>query len=107
MIEQAILALCLNMQTPELSKYYAACQQTLMAASIQSKLKPEIEAYQQNIEKMIAKQTGEKVWSVVGLAYAMYIKQQLAFTLSIKPVADNLYVAIGQTNQSATLTWSF
>lgn len=107
MIEQLILALCVNMQTPELSKYYAACQQSLTAASIQTHLKPTVEQYQQDIEKMIAKETGEKVWAVVGFAYPFYAKEQLVLNLNAKPVADNLGLTIRKDNTFAALTWSF
>lgn len=107
MIEQAILAMCLNLQTPDLSKYYGACQHVLMAASIQTHVKPKFEAFQRGIEQVIAESTNEKVWMVVGFAYASYVKNQLTFNLNVKPIVDNLYITANTDAQMTTLSWSW
>lgn len=106
MIEQAILALCINMQTPELSKYYESCKQILTAASIQTRLKPDVEMYQQTIEQMVAKQTGEGIWVMSGFVYTMYTKNKLLFNFPIRPVADNMILELNQTTQNVALSWS-
>ena len=111
MIDQIILALCLNLQTPDLTKYYAACTNALTAASIQSKIKPEVDKYQHDLEKKVYKEvtqeTGERIWQAGGLVYALAIKRQLAGSISAKPIADNLNLTIGSDSGNMTLTWSF
>lgn len=103
MMEQMILALCLNVSAPE----HEACRQALTAASIQTKLKAELDGFQSDIEKRVTKETNETMWLVGGFSYTTFVKHQMVFSLNAKPVADNVNINMTPDTKGAGLTWSF
>lgn len=107
MLEQVILSLCVNMQTPELSKYYESCKQILTAASIQTHIKPDLEKYQSTVEQIVMQQTGERIWWATGVAYTMYFKNKIILNFSAKPIIDNVNLEFNNDTQNVALTWSF
>lgn len=107
MIEQTILMLCLNLQTPDLYKYNVACKNTLTAASIQTHFKNDIETIQHDAEKIIVKRTGDKLWVIAGFTYSTYVKNQITISTSFRPIADNLNVEFTSVSRSLMLTWSW
>ena len=112
---QAIIALCINFQqTPTLTQYYYACTQALTAASIQTHVTSSVETAGNMVEKKAIEEskyvtdvTGTSIWAVGMFTYTTYVKQTLAVTVPIKPIADNLSLSANLDSQNLKLSWSF
>lgn len=109
MVDSFILMICLNLQTPDpsISKYYYACNRALTAATMQSNLKSTLDNYQHKIENDFIEKTNKELWGTGGFAYAVAIKHEIKFSVSAKPVAQNLNMTIDSNGEHATLSWSF
>ncbi len=74
MVDILISSLCLQMtQVPEARQYYTSCLSASNAASIQSGIKPMIDDFEQKMNKIVIKKTGEKVWELAGVFYTFGI----------------------------------
>ena len=101
--------ICLNFQTPDplIKQYYYACNRALTAATMQSNIKSTVDNYQHKMENEFMEKTNKELWGVGGFGYAVAIKHEIKFSVSAKPVAQNLNITIDDSGEHATLSWSF
>lgn len=112
---QAIIAICVNFQqTPALTQYYYSCTQILTAASIQTHVTANVQKASKMVEdkameesKYVTNVTGTSIWAVGMFTYTTYVKQTLAVSVPVKPVADNLSLSANIGSQNLSLSWSF
>lgn len=101
MIESLITFLCLNLEP----KFQQACTQTLVATSIQTQLKQNIDKLQQKVEKKIVKTTGPVIWHIGFTIYQVSYKREIAYTTNFKPISDTLSGQLKTDSLLATFTW--
>jgi hypothetical protein len=98
----------MNLQTPDLTKYYPSCTQALTAASIQSQFKPLVETYQHHVENQLMDYIPAKdVLGTGGYLYNIASKRQLSCSIGVKPVADKLNLSANTTGGNIGLIWVF
>lgn len=115
MLGPLISAICLNVADPT---YRTACEKALIAGTMQYGLYQQAELLQSQAQDYVTKKarrmTGEKVWMVGGIAYAVYQtveRKEILYSFQARPVADNatvnLGLSVGNPKGSITLTWHF
>ena len=127
MTESLILLICLNMQTPDLNKYYQSCVHALRAATIQTtvgygpnkkSLRTTIDSTQEMVEKPIKdyekllqkefeRRTTNTTRGILGVAYGFFQKGSFLINSGFRPISDTITVETGSNNVNITLTWAF
>lgn len=108
MIDVLITSLCLQFNNlPETSKYYTSCVSSIQAASIQYKVKPLVDGFEQDMNNKIKAKTGEAIWWVVGVGYAYQQHGDLQFNFGARPVVDNIGLRGNKDGFNLNLSWGF
>lgn len=108
MFEYLLAQLCLGFSLKFIN-YSSACNPTLEAVSIQSKVKPLFDNTQHILEEKVKNQTGENIWFVAGTYYAFNQSHLIKFSTNIKSIADSLdWESDSQfSKETVSLSWHF
>jgi len=108
MVTEIITSLCLQLNNvPEASKYYNSCVNSMQAASIQYKIKPTIDNFEQKINNKIKAETGEKIWFIAGVVYTLEQTGYITYNFSARPIVDSVTLQSKSNTTSLTLNWSW
>lgn len=87
--------------------YNQACNQGLIATSIQLHITQTVDVMQQNIETEVSKRTGKEIWAIGLTVYQVYSKEAFIFNTDLRPVADGLSGSISKNSTTVSLSWMF
>lgn len=109
MIDLLIASLCLQLNNvPEATKYYSSCLNASNAASIQYKIKPTIDGLEEYLQNRVKKETGERVWWLVGMGFAYQQKGIINLNVSARPIVDTIQLQANPNgSENVNLIWYF
>lgn len=88
-------------------QYQPVCYNALLATSLQTHIKQDVEKLQHKIQKKVTDKTGETIWTIGVSSYSIVVKQEFLLNTKIEPIADNMRLNLNRNESLVTLTWSF